>query len=386
MDVQSYAGGIAVTIKSLNFVFRVDASLHIGTGHVMRCLTLADALRLQGGECQFICREHPGNLIEHIRSKGFQVHVLPLMDSTAADLITVKVPTMEPQLAHATWLGTTQANDADECTAILSEMIFDWLIVDHYALDFRWETALKANYRKLMVIDDLADRLHKCDVLLDQTFGRDAKDYVPWLPDGCTLLCGSKYSLLRPEFAALRSYSLERRKEPKLDHLLITMGGVDKHNATGRVLQALKSTELPANCRITVVMGTTAPWLAEVRQQAEQMPWSTTVKVGINNMAQLMANSDLAIGAAGATTWERCCLGLPTVLVVLAENQKMAAEILDKAQAVVTLNLGKHLIAELALLIDVLRHDKSRMKNITEHAKNITDGTGCQFVASMLTS
>ena len=131
-------------------------------------------------------------------------------------------------------------------------------------------------------------------------------------------------------------------------------------------------------------MGTTAPWLAEVRQQAEQMPWSTTVQVGVSNMAQLMADSDLAMGAAGATTWERCCLGLPTVLVVLADNQKMAAEILDKARAVVTLSLGKHLNAELSSIIDILRHDKRRMTNITEHAKNITDGTGCQFVASML--
>ncbi|VVO89825.1 UDP-2,4-diacetamido-2,4, 6-trideoxy-beta-L-altropyranose hydrolase [Pseudomonas fluorescens] len=371
-------------MQPLKVAFRVDASLQIGTGHVMRCLTLADALKLQGSECQFICREHPGNLIEHIRSKGFQVHVLPLKGSKTAILSDATASAAEPQPAHATWLGSTQEEDADKCTAILRELIFDWLIVDHYALDARWETALKAHYQKLMVIDDLADRPHQCDLLLDQTFGRDSKDYTPWLPDACTLLCGSKYSLLRPEFAALRAYSLERRKEPQLDHLLITMGGVDKDNATGQVLQALKSTELPASCRITVVMGTTAPWLAEVRQQAEQMPWSTTVQVGVSNMAQLMADSDLAMGAAGATTWERCCLGLPTVLVVLADNQKMAAEILDKARAVVTLSLGKHLNAELSSIIDILRHDKRRMTNITEHAKNITDGTGCQFVASML--
>ncbi|MFW0755451.1 UDP-2,4-diacetamido-2,4,6-trideoxy-beta-L-altropyranose hydrolase [Pseudomonas sp. H11T01] len=371
-------------MQPIKVAFRVDASLQMGTGHVMRCLTLADALTFQGSECQFICREHPGNLIEHIRSKGFQVHVLPLSDSLEANLIAVNVPTTELQLAHATWLGSTQEKDAAECTAILSELIPDWLIVDHYALDARWETALKPHYRKLMVIDDLADRTHQCNLLLDQTFGRDAEDYAPWLPDACTLLCGSQYSLLRPEFAALRAYSLERRKKPQLKHLLITMGGVDQLNATGQLLQALKSTELPANCQITVVMGTTAPWLAEVRQLAEQMPWPTTVRVGISDMAQLMADSDLAIGAAGATSWERCCLGLPTALVVLADNQKMAAEILDKAQAVITLSLGKDLIAELAQIIGVLRHDKHRMKNITEHAKNITDGTGCQFVASTL--
>ncbi|MBH2032231.1 MAG: UDP-2,4-diacetamido-2,4,6-trideoxy-beta-L-altropyranose hydrolase [Pseudomonadales bacterium] len=371
-------------MQPLKVAFRVDASLQMGTGHVMRCLTLANALKVRGAECQFICREHPGNLIAYIRSEGFQIHVLPLMESTAAELIDFKVSKIEPQLAHATWLGATQRNDADECSAILSELKFDWLIVDHYALDVRWEVALKRHYRKLMVIDDLADRPHQCDILLDQTFGRESKAYAPWIPDACILLCGSRYSLLRPEFAALRAYSIERRKEPHLEHLLITMGGVDKDNATGQVLQALKSTELPANCRITVVMGTTAPWLAEVRKQAKQMPWATTVQVGVSNMAQLMADSDLAIGAAGATTWERCCLGLPTVLVVLADNQKMAAETLDKAQAVVILSLKKHLITELALIIENLRYNTRRLKRITEHAKIITDGTGSQLVASML--
>src|SRR5690606_15243077 len=123
------------------------------------------------------------------------------------------------------------------------------------------------------------------------------------------VLCGSQYALLRPDFAALRAYSLRRRERPQLRHLLLTMGGVDKDNATGRVLQALTASELPASCRITVVMGATAPWLAEVRQLAEQLPWSTSVRVGVSDMAQLMADSDLAIGAAGATSWERCCLG-----------------------------------------------------------------------------
>jgi len=368
---------------SLTVAFRVDASLQMGTGHVMRCLTLAEALKQDGGDCQFICREHPGNLIEHIRSKGFQVHVLPLSGS---NLSSSAFKIEELQLAHAAWLGATHQEDAAQSTAILSELKPDWLIVDHYALDARWEVTLKPYYQKLMVIDDLADRAHRCDLLLDQTFGRDAKDYAAWTPDSCTLLCGSQYSLLRPEFAALRSYSLERRKNPQLQHLLITMGGVDKDNATGQILQALKNAELPSSCQISVVMGSTAPWLAEVRQLAEQMPWQTTVKVGISDMAQLMADSDLAIGAAGATSWERCCLGLPTVMLVLADNQKMAAGILDSAQAAVMLCLSDDLDAKLAgIVIDFVR-DVRRLSNITDHAKHITDGTGCKVVADTLNS
>ena len=248
----------------MKIAFRVDASLQIGTGHVMRCLTLADALAAQGADCLFICREHQGNLIEHIRNKGYCVHALPVLPSVCASSLAINTVSDEQSLAHSHWLGATQVEDAAACAAILAGVKPDWLIVDHYALDARWELALKSHYRKLMVIDDLADRPHLCDLLLDQTFGRDAEDYHELVPAISRLLCGSRYALLRPEFAALRDYSLQRRANPQLRQLLITMGGVDKDNATGQVLEALRGCALPAQCHITVVMGTTAPWLDEV--------------------------------------------------------------------------------------------------------------------------
>jgi len=380
MVVQGYAGANAVKQKPLKVVFRVDASLEIGTGHVMRCLTLADALKLQGTECQFICREHNGNLIAHILSKGFQVNVLPLTAAMSA----ISKATEEPQLAHADWLGSTQQNDADECSSILNELIFDWLIVDHYALDDRWETVLQAHYKKLMVIDDLADRPHKCDLLLDQTFGRDAKDYTPWIPDSCTILCGSEYSLLRPEFAALRSYSLQRRVDSKLEHLLITMGGVDKGNATGEILEALKSSELPGNCHITVVMGATAPCLEEVHLKAKQLPWPTTVKTGINDMAQLMADSDLAIGAAGATSWERCCLGLPTLMLVLAANQLKVAHGLEQAGAVQVLQGPEEILPRLPHMLNEIVSSSRLRAHMSVAATHIADGEGVTAVLQEL--
>lgn len=367
--------------RSLTVAFRVDASLQMGTGHVMRCLTLAEALKQDGGDCQFICREHPGNLIEHIRSKGFQVHVLPLSGSNLSSSV---FKNEELQLAHAAWLGATHQEDAAQSTAILSELKPDWLIVDHYALDARWEVTLKPYYQKLMVIDDLADRAHRCDLLLDQTFGREAKDYAAWTPDSSTLLCGSQYSLLRPEFAALRSYSLERRKNPQLQHLLITMGGVDKDNATGQILQALKNSELPSSCQISVVMGNTAPWLAEVRQLAEQMPWQTTVKVGISDMAQLMADSDLAIGAAGATSWERCCLGLPTVMLVLASNQRKIAQTLELAKAVLLVQGPEDIANCLPEMLSTLTASPELRACMSQAASEITNGSGVTLVIQHL--
>ncbi len=368
----------------MRVVFRTDASVFIGSGHVMRCLTLADALAVQGADCLFICREHQGNLIEQIRNKGYRVHVLPVMSLAEVNSPAIKTASDEQALAHSHWLGATQADDAAACTAILTGAIFDWLIVDHYALDARWELALKPHYYKLMVIDDLADRPHICDLLLDQTFGRHPEDYRDWLPANCQLLCGSQYALLRPEFAALRGYSLERRAHPQLCQLLISMGGVDKDNITCQVLEALRGCQLPAKCEITVVMGVTAPWLDEVRRQAQSMPWLTTVLVGVSNMAQLMADSDLAIGAAGATSWERCCLGLPTIMLILADNQRYVAQGLERAGAVQVLNDAKEIAYCLPALLSGLASSQSLQAEMCEAAASIVDGRGIPAVVHNL--
>lgn len=356
----------------MNFVFRTDASIEIGTGHVMRCLTLADALAAKGARCTFICREHEGNLIELIGRKGHEVHSLSIGQGADTDL------------AHGSWLGATQAQDAQVCTPLLESLRPEWLVVDHYALDVRWENFLAHHCGQLMVIDDLADRQHTCSALLDQTFGRHPNDYRHLVTDDCTLLCGSSYALLRPEFSTLRSYSLQRRATPKLKHLLINMGGVDKDNVTKQVLDALKGCPLDADCEITVVMGATAPWLTLVEQEAQAMPWPTTVRSGVKNMAQLMADSDLAIGAAGATSWERCCLGLPTVMMILAKNQQHAARLLEKAKAVRILDLGPELQNQLAQFFSEINSSDACLELLRDNASEINDGKGCEQVTDWL--
>ena len=357
----------------MNITFRADASLHIGTGHVMRCLTLADALAARGVQSQFICRQHEGHLIDFIRSKGYTAHALALEE-----------PQTEQELPHSHWLGASQAQDAAACAPILAAQPPDWLVVDHYALDAHWESALTPHYRKLMVIDDLADRHHACDLLLDQTFGRSTDDYRPLVPSHCQLLCGAAYALLRPEFAALRSYSLKRRAQPALRNLLISMGGVDKDNVTTQVLQALRHCPLPADCHITVVMGRTAPWLNSVRDQAQTLPWPTTVLVGINHMAQLMADSDLAIGAAGATSWERCCLGLPTIMLVLAENQEKIAQGLENSGAVKLISLAPDMSVQLENLLTAFKQNPSQLLKISASAAHTISGQGLAGTLQMM--
>ena len=360
----------------MHVAFRADASLYIGTGHVMRCLTLADAMRESGAQCSFVCRPNQYHLLDFIAQRGHQVLVLPALEDGA-----------KPNLngtAHADWLGTDSAIDAVDTEQVLrasmGNKLLDWLIVDHYALEMSWEQTLRSSARRIMVIDDLADRPHACDLLLDQNLGRNAQDYEGLLKRETTKLIGPQYAILRPEFSALRSQSLARRKNVfQLRYLLITMGGADKDNATGQVLDALKASSLPANLRITVVLGLHAPWLEEVKAQAAQMPWNTEVLVGGDNMAKLMAESDLAIGAAGSTSWERCCLGLPAIQIVLAQNQEFIASALSEAGAALTLRRQEIAqgIPEVLKCITV----PDRYQVIAKNCSTITQGRGAQLLS-----
>ena len=334
----------------MKFVFRTDASLQIGAGHVMRCLTLAEALTKQGAVVEFICRAHEGNLLERIEQQGFNTHELPKITkpvdfNQVAQAKGVPQPqnmipsedegTLEKEKFYgAQWLGSTQLQDAEQCKPILEAIKPDWLIVDHYAIDQTWQILLKDSYKKLMVIDDLANRKHQCEILLDQTYGRKPEDYTTLVPKDCKMLLGSQYALLRPEFSEWREYSLKRRANPEIKKLLITMGGVDPDNLTGQVLQALKACNLSKDIHIIVVMGATAPHIETIKIQAEGMPYKTEVKANVSNMAAIMADADVAIGAAGATTWERCCLGLPSIQIVLANNQIKIAEELSAIHAI----------------------------------------------------
>lgn len=363
-------------VNHMRIAFRTDASVQIGTGHVMRCLSLAKALRENGAICRFICREHPGNLLDFIRQQGFEAEALPMPEDQQP-----LGETEAPALAHAAWLGCGWAADATQTEAALGGMAVDWLIVDHYALDARWEMALAENYCRLMVIDDLADRPHECDLLLDQNLGRTQDDYNGLLPARTATLIGPHYALLRPEFAQLRIESLARRAKPQLKQLLITMGGVDKDSATGHVLDALKSCVLPPDLLITVVMGPHAPWLKTVQEQAVQMPRPTKVLVGVGEMAELMTGSDLAIGAAGSTSWERCCLGLPTIQLVLAINQREIADALGTAGAVLVATPQTLRDVFLTLVEDI---GLVRLSTMSQVASTVTEGLGTQRVTDQL--
>ncbi|KFF49701.1 hypothetical protein GY26_05850 [Gammaproteobacteria bacterium MFB021] len=358
---------------------RVDASLEIGTGHVMRCLTLATALREHhAARCCFLCRELPGHLIARIEAEGFEVLRLaaPADEGTPLSGGQAKGP------AHAAWLGVDWSQDARESADLLASLAPDWLVVDHYALDAPWELAVRPSGTRLLVIDDLADREHIADLLLDQNLGRLAEDYAELVPANCRLMIGPDYALLRPEFAEWRRPSLERRATRQgLSQLLISLGGVDKDNVTAEVLQALRDIELPRTCRITVVMGATAPWIEAVKRVADTLEQPTEVVTNVSDMARRMVEADLAIGAAGSTSWERCCLGLPTLMLVLAENQRAAAKAMENEGVAIAFGT---VLALVDMLADLFRNDAAayrKIANMSQCAGRLTDGRGAQLVA-----
>ena len=304
----------------MNVVFRTDASQTIGTGHVMRCLTLATALRKRGATVIFICREHNGHICDLIEQNKFSVYRMSLPDSASPNTDTV---------AHAAWLGTSWSSDAEETLTVIRALDTkpDWLVVDHYALDMRWEQALRASVGRIMAIDDLADREHDCDLLLDQNLvARPRTRYNGKLPSACGKLLGPGYALLQPDYAELHE-RVPPRAGP-IRRILIFFGGVDNDNLTGRALAAFLKLGRP-DIEVDVVLATKAPHFAEVRTQAAGHD-NVHLHSSLPSLAPLMVKADLAVGGSGATSWERLCMGLPAIVITLAENQRPIAEELNR--------------------------------------------------------
>ena len=296
----------------MRVMFRCDASAEIGSGHVVRCLTLADGLARRGALVSFVCRPQPGDLVSFIERSGYRVQRL---DSDRPD-----------------W-----ASDAAETARLAREQAVDWLVVDHYLLDARFEERFQLAGVKVLAIDDLADRPHACDLLLDQNLCREpASRYLGLIPTSCRALLGPRYALLRPEFSLARRQLRERRGECR--RLLISFGGSDPTQETAKALAALELLD-DHGLLLDVVVGGSNPQAGALRDACAALP-GCSFHYQVDTMAKLMSRADLALGSGGATTWERCFLGLPSLTVVVAANQRLTTEAVALAGA--TWNLGWH--------------------------------------------
>lgn len=361
----------------MRVTFRADASVQIGTGHVMRCLTLAEELRRQGHKCLFICRKHEGHLESLITQMGFDLHLLcspEQSDTFARD---------EQAPAHIEWLGVSWQTDAKQTFEVLTRYNTDWLVVDHYALDAKWERQLAEVVGQIMVVDDLADRNHYCAMLLDQNLGRETADYDERVPPTCEKLIGPLYALLRPEFAELRPISLERRRSMELKRILVSMGGVDRNNITGQVLETLSVSDLPKEVELDIIMGGSAPHVEAVKKQAAELPFPSRVDVNVSNMAERMCAADFSIGAAGSTSWERCCLGLPSIMILLANNQKLIGAALKSAGCAELSSISEVNVRVRDVIIKINKQ-RSVLKKMSGNSQKVCDGKGCLRVVAAL--
>jgi len=327
---------------------------------------LADKLLENGCTVSFISREHSGNISSLVEHRGYKVYRLPYSESS---LPASKKPT------HAEWLGAGWETDAEQTMAVLKEWKqgTDWLIVDHYALDSQWEVKMRPFVNKIMVIDDLANRKHDCDILLDQNYNKNGSRYNGLVPEDCIQLLGPEYALLRPQFREARENF--KRENNEVKRVLVFMGGADPTNETGKVLKAVKLFNRD-NIAVDVVIGASNPFKNEIKTMAKQIP-NTTCYFDVNNMAELMSSADISIGASGTSTWERCCIGLPSIVMVLADNQKEIAEELEREGVVV--NLGWHEdVTEMDIkdAVQNLLADSDKRSSMGLKGKMMVDGNG----------
>ncbi len=336
-------------------VFRADASPEIGGGHVTRCLALAEALARCGWRTAFASRPETSATV-------------PALAASDHDLLFLDGPEdAEPEAIAARWPAGC-----------------DLLVVDHYERDAGFETACRPWAAKIMAIDDTAARPHDCDHLLDQNLGRKPRDYDGLVPQGCAHLLGPAYALLRPQFAALRETALARRRAGgPVRRILVGLGTTDLDNITGIVLEGVRRSGVEAE--IDVVLGPNAPHLPAVRAQARKFPGRATVHAGVGDMAELMAGCDLAIGAGGSTSWERCCLGLPSLVVVTADNQRIIGRELARAGAADLLGWHMDVDADaMASALADLAASPARRSATAAAAAAVCDGRGASRAAMVL--
>lgn len=337
----------------MNVVFRVDASVHIGSGHLMRCLTLAEALQERGVEARFICGDHSGNLNAWVQGKGVPVTVLPR--TSPVDAVT----------------------DAEQTIRTLGANRPDWMVVDHYGLDVEWEQRLKPFVRRLLVLDDHTGRSHDCDVLLDQNYSEEGTQwYGGLIPAACKMLLGPDYALLRKEFGELRGQVSCRQS---LKNLLVFFTSGDDQ---GETLKAMWGIEMFGQAeRVDVVVGRSNPHNAAIRQKCDELHWGYHCQV--DYMPSLIAKADLVVGAGGSSNWERCALGVPALVAILADNQATIAQALDRAGVV--RNLGWFHSLTPTDYADALHAlDMRRLIAMSGKALGMVDAAGSKRVADCM--
>lgn len=355
----------------MRVLFRVDSGIGIGMGHVSRCLALAHSLRRRGAECIFVQRPHAGSNAGLIRAAGFAVTALPPPKEAVTD-----------GMDYRAWLGAPVEEDAEHTRALTERVEASWLVVDHYGADAAWETRAKPHAARLLAIDDLADRPHACDMLLDQNFfNAPRKRYVGRIADGTLGLFGPMYALLRPEYASARPAAPPTGRT--VTRAFVFYGGGDPGGETERAVRVLTDVDgarIPAD--VVVSVGNREP---ERLDRLANDHGAVDLHGPRTHLADLLAHAQLGLGAGGVTALERCTLGVPAVVTTIATNQIAVTQALAEAGACLFAGRREDMTDKrLSKQVASLLFDRESRDRIVRNAWLMTDGRGAERTAEVL--
>ena len=343
----------------MRVAFRVDADPVVGMGHLMRCIALAAAWERHATPI-FVISTPSGAATDVLRRFGYEFLEIPRSPDWQAD--------------------------ADATIRIVDNMSVENVVCDHYSLDARWETKVKRYVHEVGVIDDLANRSHAAEWLVDHNFGRCDRDYARWITGTCRFFVGPKYALLQHRFSALRPETLARRKLARRSHLVVALGGGDTTRTTNHVAKCLQSADLGRIERITLIGSVSDALCAGIERNhtKKASPPRLNKIPRTSAMADLLSDADFAIGGGGISNWERCCLGLPSLIVTIAENQRRASlRLADEGYAYACVDAGE-LTAE--VLSDFFNYDSDNYASLSERSATLVDGKGAERVVEALNS
>tara|TARA_B100000989_G_scaffold50276_1_gene33235 strand:+ start:12944 stop:14026 length:1083 start_codon:yes stop_codon:yes gene_type:complete len=352
----------------LKILFRTDSSAKIGTGHVTRCLSLAFALKAHGHDCKFICQDLKGNSINKIKKNGFEV-------------IMLKIKKYEKISVLKKYLDLNWKIDSQYVIEKLHKHKFDWVIIDHYLLSYQWEKKIRPFAKKIMVIDDFVKRKHYCDLLLNQSYGIKKQLYKNSVPKHCKLLLGSKYALVNQNFLKARLKLKSRNTDVK--RALIYFGSGSHTTKYIKTILKIFNENFYRKIFLDIVVDKNFKKSKEIAESLKRRR-NSCIHYDLPDLSGLMMKADFSIGTAGSTTWERCCLGLPTILINSSLNQKLNSKAMELTKAAIVLKPNKNLennIREFSFLL--CTNSKIYLK-ISKKAYSICDGNGIERVINHL--
>ena len=347
-----------------HIVIRVDSGNKIGFGHAMRCLTLANQMKKYDYKISIISNKEKNNLNELFLKNGHQVYYIKNKKITSRKI--------------------NEKYDLEQTKKILVKINkkIDLILVDNYSLGLKWEKSLRSFGKKIIVIDDLSDRKHDCDLIIDQGLHQNMKNpYSNLVPKNCKILLGPKYAILRPEFKKLREKLQKQNK--KIEKIMISFGGSDPNKDTMKVMKGVEKIK-ERKFSVDVIIGKSNADHKEIKDLCKKM-LKTRCFYNTEKMASIMNKCNLAIGSGGSTTWERCCLGIPTIVSIASKDQSEATKILHSKKCVINLGKSKEIsILNYTNIIEKMTYDK--LNKMRENCLKLVDGNGTKRIIQEILS